>query len=267
MDLLSAWQKWDADSPPYILKADANVLKSPKNKQYVVDQETPYTPNDKRLHLGLLPGPFMGDMLNASIYVLMFHPGLDSEDYDGDKDHDFRRAILANLKQESLEGVLPFTFLDPQFAWHGGFKYWNNRLGLAKLVKALAMGRGVSCEEARSELGKKLAVIHHVPYHNVSFNHQLDNAMRDLHSTRLAEEFVKETVVKRVRAKQAIAIVALRVKYWNQYLPKDLTEEQGLTRYDTTLARAASLNPNAPKSPGGRAILCHLGVDVQSKYK
>lgn len=265
MDLLSAWQEWDADSPPYILKADADVLKSPGD---VVtyrswDEARQHFPETvkKRLHLGLLPGPFMGDMLNASIYVLTLHPGIDKYDYYAEyQKPDFRQVLQANLKQERLEGIIPFTLLDPQFEWHPGFKYWHSRK-LDKVILELAKGRGVRYEVARAELGEKLAVIQLFPYHSAEFNYKWVS----LPSVRLAGEFVRDIVVERVRAKQAICIAVLGVKHWEKYLPKDLTEEQGVIRYDTTLARAASLNPNAPKSPGGRAILCHLGVDVQSK--
>jgi hypothetical protein len=37
--------------------------------------------HDRRLHLGLLPQPFFGDLRRASIYVLLLNPGLGPDDY------------------------------------------------------------------------------------------------------------------------------------------------------------------------------------------
>ena len=258
MDLLSAWQKWDADSPPYILKADADVLKSSDDvvtyRSYDASKSHDFSQKDKKLHLGLLPGPFMGDMLNASIYVLTLNPGLDKYDYYGDYEMPaFRQALLANLKQECLERVLPFTFLNPQFDWHGGFKYWRSRS--KKVIQALADRRRVRYEVARSELGKKFAVIELFPYHSAEFN---DKWLSCLPSVRLAGEFVRDTVVKRIREKQAICIAVRGVKYWDQYLD-GLTEEQGVKRYYGGQCRAASL------TSAKDMILSHLGVTTQSK--
>ena len=214
MDLLSAWQKWEADGPPYMLEADADVLKSYTKVVYrswdEARQHFPET-DKKRLHLGLIPGPFMGDMEKASIYVLMNHPGIDKCDYYWEYEVPaFRRAILANLRQERLKGVLPFPCLDPQFKSHPGFKYWHRKL--KNVIMELAKARKKSCEEVYSELGEKFAVVQLFPYHCAEL---YGKWLSDLPSVRLAGEFVKETVVKRVRAKQAIVIVHTQRKERN----------------------------------------------------
>ena len=269
MELLSEWSKasdqWNAGSPPYTLEADADFLKSYATVTYHSWDEARQAPNfyspdrnrDRRLHLGLLPGPFVGDVLNASIYVLMTNPGVTRDDYREYEEPVFRRALLANLKLERLDGVLRFLCLDRQFAWHDGFKYWNSKVGLGKTVQELASRWGISEPEARTEIGDKLAVIQLFPYH--SANGPSDSKwLNSLPSVRLAGEFVRDTVAKRVREKQAIVIAMRRVKRWNQYLPADLTEEQGVIRsVNAGEARAANLRP---ASRGGRAILRHLGA-------
>ena len=270
MDLLSEWRKWNSNSFPHMLEADANVLKSPLIEEHVAKHPSWdeamqahdfCKPDDTRLHLGLLPTPFMGDMCNASIYVLMLNPGLSPCDYYGEYQiSPFRQAVLANLRQEQLKGVMPFISLDPQFAWHSGFDYWHGKLG--GVILKLAKARKTTFAEARSELGAKLAVVQLVPYHSASFTDR-GRLLDRLHSVKLAGEFVRKTVAERVRDKQAIAIVVRQVKRWSGYLPKDLTEEQGVIKYTKPAeARAASLSPT---SPGGRAILRHLKVDPESK--
>ena len=263
MDLVTAWRKWNPDSTPYMLGADANVLKHSLDQSHVVTQRTPNFPSgDKRLHLALLPLPFLGDVLKASIYVLMLNPGLAKRDYEWDENPSFRRALLANLRQERLDGVMPFIYLDPQFEKHDGSLYWYGRL--KKVVHKLADARRTSTEEARSEIAEKLAVIELVPYHSStgSLVGRLDKDR--LPSMHLAQEFVGTTVVERVRKKEAIIIVVRQVNRWNQCLPANLTEKQGIFRYTWGQARAASFNPASNvETPGGRAILRYLGVNAK----
>ena len=92
-------------------------------------------------------------MLNASIYVLMLNPGLGPGDYFEYKVPSLRRALIANLRQKRRRGVLPFIFLDPRFAWHGGFGYWDGKL--KGVMEALAESKGISLADARSTLGSQ----------------------------------------------------------------------------------------------------------------
>ena len=265
MSLLREWRNWNPEDFPYVLNMDADLLGSPNWKPSVAKyrswRKATGDPDfgksdDKRLHLGLIPVPFMGDMLNASIYVLMLNPGLGRGDYFEYKVPSLRRALIANLRQERKPGVVPFVCLDPRFAWHGGFGYWDQKL--MGVMEALAAFKGISLADARSMLGSELAVVQLVPYHSVGSNQK---ALQQLSSVRLAKDFVRRRVAARVRAQEAIVIATRQVKIWDQCLPNDLCEEQGIIRYTAAEARAASLSP---KSSGGRAILRKLGVSTDS---
>ena len=264
MDLLSEWRKasdqWNPGAAPYMLEADANWLESYSTVTYHSWKEAQQSPDfssasrtGHRPHLGLLPGPFAGDMLNASIYVLMTNPGLARDDYLEYKSPALRGALIATLKQERLDGALPFWCLDRQFDWTDAFRYWDRKLCLT--IRELARWRGIDEPEARTELGNKLAVIQRFPYHSKNGPND-SKRLNSWPSARLAGEFVRDTVVKRVRANQAIVVVMRRVKSWNQYIPEDLDDEQGVVRSaNAGEARSASLRP---ASRGGSAILRHL---------
>ena len=271
MGLLGEWSRaagqWDPVSTHYVLGADAECLKyygSVTYRSWDEARQAPdfFIPNkggDKRFHLGLLPVPFLGDLLNASIYVLMANPGVTPDDYREHEEPAFRRALLANLKQERLDGVLPFLYLDPQFHWHDGFEYWDKKLG--KTIRELSRVRGITEPEARAVLCGKLAVIQMFPYHSAN-GPGYSKRLNSWPSVRLAGEFVRDTVVPRVRAGEAIVIAIRRYneKNWGQYLPTDLSEEQGVMRSASAgAARSAALGP---KSRWGRAILRHLGDAV-----
>jgi hypothetical protein len=141
-ELLRAWAAWRPTSPPHVLNEDRETLTSSNSANYVTvikswreafeKDDFPFS-DDRKLHLGLLPQPFCGDLQRASVYVLSLNPGLAPGDYYGEYEVPaFRKALVNNLKQESL-GSIPFFFLDPQYAWHGGFRWWHGKLeGLIK---------------------------------------------------------------------------------------------------------------------------------------
>ena len=142
MDLLSAWERWTPTEPPYVLDADRRLLKSDPSARATIqfnsweealEDRGFCKPGDKRLHLGLLPMPFIGDIRHASIYVLSLNPGLGPHDYFGESQvSDYRNALLANLQQRFDGKGPPFLFLDPRHSWHGGFRYWHGKL--AKII-------------------------------------------------------------------------------------------------------------------------------------
>ncbi|MCX5645755.1 MAG: hypothetical protein NTZ17_13920 [Phycisphaerae bacterium] len=259
MDLLQAWANWKPDSPPFVLDGDLEVLNSDRSVKAVVTRrswqeaiQTPdfCAPGDKRLHLDLLPHPFCGDVRRASIYVLLLNPGLGPSDYYGEYENpEYRAALLANLSQRPANGVTPFLFLDPHFAWHGGFEWWHGKL--ARVMESLASAWQVSFAEARARLGSVLASVELLPYHSSGF-HDAGGWLQRLHSVALARAFVEEFILPRVQRGEAIVIVTRKVAAGG------LVEQPGVVTYSSPAqARSAHLTP---KSPGGRAILKHLGV-------
>lgn len=159
---------------------------------------------------------------------------------------EYRKALLANLKQEFKPGSLPFLFLDPHYSWHGGFAWWQGKL--AGVISLLADTLSIPFACARARLARELASIELVPYHSPSSRDGGD-WIRHLHSVCLAGEFVRDTVVPRVRSGQAIVIAARQVEVW------DLPNHPRIIRYSPQEARAAHLSPG---SRGGKAILRHL---------
>jgi len=183
-DLLKTWANWKADEPPFVLDGDREVFDSPRSKEAITIhrswQEAIRSPNfaapgDTRLHHGLLPIPFLGNVRRATIYILLLNPGLGPHDYFGEYEvPKYRAALLANLKQKFKPGSIPFLALDPQFVWHGGFDWWHGKL--SKVIEELAAAKGISFAKARSRLGSKLACIELLPYHSVSFRDRVFSA-------------------------------------------------------------------------------------------
>jgi hypothetical protein len=247
------WVNWKASKPPFVLDSDRPMLDSERNAKQTIticSWRQAYLakdfcgPKDSRLHLGLLPQPFLGDLNRASIFILGLNPGLGAGDYYAEYEvAKFRRALRANLEQKFRRGSLPFLFLDPQYAWHGGFAWWHRKL--AGVISCLSKTWEVDFAKARERLAGKLVSVELVPYHSS----ELASRWFRLESISLVRSFVANEVVGRVRTGKAIAIAIRQARIWG--LPK----QNGFVSYTPLEARAASLSPD---SRGGRAILRHL---------
>ncbi len=251
VDLLKAWNDWEpGDSAPYVLDVDADELHSRRWQRrtvaFTLEQAKEIVGiygeefSDSRLHLGLYPVPFAGNLENASIYVLLANPSANIGSYKEQAEYRRQRQI----GQESTEDLL--TFLGK-----GLKRYVRNNLGLGKTAKIIAEHGGVS----DTDILEDVAIIELSPYWSRSF---IDGAHK-LPSANLAVKFVEESIVPRVRDGEAILVVTRRVKDWdrNQGLPSDLVAADHIVRYGPGESRSASLSP---RSRGGKAILRHFGI-------
>ncbi|WHZ23964.1 MAG: hypothetical protein OJF47_003076 [Nitrospira sp.] len=260
MDLLREWAGWRVAGPPYVLAADRPVIESRRSARAITVRtgwSSVYRapdflePGDHRLHLGLLPQPFWGDLRRASIYVLMLNPHIGPTDYYAEFEvAAYRRALIANLRQRFPKSRPPFLFLDPAFSWHGGFAWWHSKL--AGVITRLASLWDIPFAEARHRLAQSLASIELVPYHSPSLRGS-GRWLRELPSVKLARAFVHDVVVRRVRSGEALLIATRQARTWN------LPTHRGIVRYNGPQARAAHLSP---ASSGGQAILRHLTGDT-----
>jgi hypothetical protein len=259
-DLLKTWSKWHRpDNRPLCLADDAGLIE-PNRLVYWPDWQTAHTsqdfcgPKDNRLHLGLIPQPFFGDLRNASVYILMINPSLGPHDYFGEsKVPEYRKALEANLRQDFKGFGTNFMFLDPRFAWHGGFQFWDKKL--FKIIEAVAdamnekrkQKNNISIAEARKWVGDRVASLELIPYHSAIA--PTARWVKELRSVKLAQEFAKNTICPSVESGDVVAVVLRGVKRW------DLQNPKGIVKYEGGLARSASLQPH---SEGGKAILNKL---------
>jgi hypothetical protein len=111
--LIQFWRKFDVKKPPFAHHDDLPVLL--QNDRWLknddpVDFDTfiassRFNPEDIRLHLSLLPVPYVGDLNQAEIVVFLLNPGFSYSDYWAEtKISGFRTRLEGNL-QQSFEGV------------------------------------------------------------------------------------------------------------------------------------------------------------------
>ena len=202
-------------------------------------------PADRRFHLGLLPKPFAGDLMAASIVVLLLNPGMGPSDYYGEYQvASYRKALLQNLSGNHSGGRN--IFLDPAFAWHGGFSYWHAKF--QQIVGELADFLDIARTESLAILAAQVAILEFIPYHSTVSKVPL-RITKQLRSPMLAKQFVHDVLAPKAKKGEVLIIVTRYAKHW------DLPESENVIIYSSSEARAAHLTPN---SRGGAAILAML---------
>jgi hypothetical protein len=119
---------------------------------------------DRRLQLGLVPQPFMGNLRAAKVVIVLLNPGLGSADFHAEFEHStFREALLQNLRGELAHSEFPFLFLEPSWAWTGGYSSWYARL--RRIIACFEKAQG-SRRAAQSFVARNIASLELVPYHS-----------------------------------------------------------------------------------------------------
>jgi hypothetical protein len=237
--LIELWRKCPLDNPPFILPGDENYLD--KNDFYVFRSLEEYTSsdafglkNDPRLHLGLIPVPYIGNLEKASIFILMLNPGFSHGDYFAEYNiAEYREAIIGNLRQSSFS-----AFLNPHFAWQAGFEYWQKRLH--EIVDLIAKNFHYSYQDALSLAEKNIACLELFPYHSKNF--KAPEKMACMPSVQAIKDFVHEIVIPKVYADEAIAIVTRGVNRWN------LLKHENIIFYKGGEPRAAYLTKESKEA-------------------
>jgi hypothetical protein len=251
-ELIARWRACPLDAPPYRLPGDEVLAERWTHPYHTFNQfiESPsFGVPDHRLHLGLLPAPYVGDLERASIYILLLNPGFSPDDYYGESHSpEYRETLVRNLRQQDGDSAYPFLFLNPRFSWHGGFAYWHRRLG--GIVAELVRQQGLTTQAALSKLARATCALELLPYHSASFR-MPPAVMNQLASVRLVREFVHQVLVPRAERKEALIIVTRGAKQWG------ISKSENIVVYEGGETRGAHLSLN---TSGGTAIAGHLGL-------
>ena len=203
--------------------------------------------------LTLLPLPINGNLREAEAVILMLNPGLDGEDYEWERNGDFRASLLRNLNQTHGPDDSPLLYLDPRFNQHPGAGYWSRarvpkrtkreQQKLRGIVEALANRDGVSIESAQAHVARKIAILQLCPYHSATMGR------RDLLNRLPSCIQARKLVHALVSSGEKLVVATRSVSEWGFAGP---VETEGLVVYRSSLGISASLSL---ASAGGAAIL------------
>lgn len=251
--LIEDWRKCDLQSPPYMFPDDKKYLLGFRKArtyqsfdEYVSSSE--FGMSDVNLHLGLIPLPFAGNLEKATIFILMLNPGLSAGDYFAEQEiSEFRNAHIRSLQQENENDDYPFIFLNPEFAWHPGFGYWQKKFH--NIVDEIRKQSGTTYQQAMSKFSKSLACLELIPYHSKLFG--AGSLLNKLPSAKVMRNYVQDVLLPKAKDDKVIIIATRQVKMWQ------LPEHKNIVTYEGSETHSAYLNLT---SRGGNAIVKHLGL-------
>ncbi|MDA2928494.1 hypothetical protein MYX84_00875 [Acidobacteria bacterium AH-259-O06] len=233
-DLVQAWRKCRVDKLPFIFPED-EVLCSPKLRDKVSAHRSfnhfmkhatardyfGYKAELDKLHLGLIPIPYMGNLRRASIFILMLNPGFRPQNYFAEADPNFKKALIKNLYQRNQNKDFPFVTLDPRLAWQSD--YWPRKF--ERILKELIEKKKITYREALRVIANKVACLQYAPYHSKS---GLPRALPTLASTSKILEHVHEVILPKVETGNALVIVMRKSRAWGLPRHRNIIKYKGL---------------------------------------
>lgn len=145
---MNPWQQIDfSNEHLYALKDELNTIKAFNSR---CDNK------DYKIHLDIIPEPYIGNPNTCSILLLNLNPGYSSSDTKfHSKNSYFRSISVKNLLHESLN--YPFYLLDPKISDSPGSLWWRKKF--AELIKLRDIDK----------IANSIAVIEYFPYHSEKY--------------------------------------------------------------------------------------------------
>ncbi len=184
---------------PFVLPEDTLAIDS-HNSRYHNKSELLFNV------IKVLPEPFIGDVLNAPIVILLLNPGLDPDaDPTWHANSAFREALIANMNHMDMEW--PFYYLNPAFSNHPGSIWWHKKVRmLSELASPVAFAR-------------RVAAIQWFPYKSTRFKE----------SGHVASQEYTFDLVRKAIARQALIVLARSKNLWQEDVPELSGYERVLT--------------------------------------
>jgi hypothetical protein len=199
-----------------------------------------------KLHLGLLPVPFIGNLATASVLILQLNLHAKESDYAEANDPAFIGSLQQSLTQTfAPENKFPFMWLNPAFKEHSGYEWWFKRLkGVISKVASLRFGQKGNTEssllEAQAFVAQNIAHLELVPYRSPNFGRQ--SILLELPSVQAARSYVGDVLIRKAQQDQCLVIVT---RSWDKW-------------------RVLRLLPNVVRAKSGRSVWFPVtaGADV-----
>jgi hypothetical protein len=166
------WLSLDTHGSSYILDLDRDEIERHNER---IRQPA------KKIVLGSIPEPFIGNPKSARIVLLGLNPGHSEDDEATYRDNsDFRNSMFRNLRHESQE--YPFYPLSPAFRKTGAGRWWYARTRQMRDLSGLN----------DHELANRLMVIEWFPYHSISFAIPSNLCTSQNYSFQLAKQMLQD---------------------------------------------------------------------------
>lgn len=170
--------------------------------------------NEKRIIRRLMPSPFVGDIMNAKIYILSGNPGFHTGDFiDEYQNPEYRKLVADNLSGKLLE----FFYADEKAEGTGAHNYWHPQI--AAIAKDVAEKANYPLDIAMTLTLSKIALIESFPYHSYR---KPEIKFVDVPSSIAAKSFVNSICKQRLNNNECLILAWRMVDFWNVPAHKNL---------------------------------------------
>lgn len=243
MELINYWRN------PEILK-EALYIHPRDKKCLVAENHYPVTDyneimTDKRfrkfnhrLHLSLTPEPYIGDITNAKVYILLLNPGFNRLDYYVEGVESVKTSMVNNLRQKfnGDDKEFPLIWLNPKNIWTPGGIWTENKF--KPLINHVMRKMDLSYLESLKLISKKVAMLELVPYHSKYFG--LKKKEIEMQSVIEMRNFVKNILVPKAHNDECCIIQTRSIKEWDLGFPEE--NNGNIIVYPVKQRRSSSLS-------------------------
>jgi hypothetical protein len=178
-------------------------LRLPKGADFVLPEDKDLVDafnltaeNRLKLHLELLPEPFLG-RADAPVVLLNLNPGYSDDDLSWHQNPLFQTRYRRNLSHEPCD--YPFYLLAPDVSSAPGHGWWTGKLkALIQAVGAQTVARNVLCVE-------------YFPYHSERFGHG---------ALRLTSQNYSFNLVRVAIEREAVVVCMRGKRFWFEAVPE-----------------------------------------------
>lgn len=192
----------------YVLKEEQAIVEKFNERMEKLKNKD----KDYRIHMEIMPAPFMGNVHNAPIVILMLNPGYDpKEDEVNEEDGlNYYNRYKGYWKNEiqHIPSIpnFPFFALDQEYSKSSD--YWVNKL--KPLIES----------SNRETLAKNICTIQLFPYHSQKYKTIHKNLFKEeTFDNYLPSQKYSFQLVKNAMARNAIIIIARGKKEWYEAIP------------------------------------------------
>lgn len=185
-----------------------------RQEQSIVEEFNEKINNDLyKIHTQIMPSPFMGDVYNASVVILMLNPGYDpKEDIISDEDglnyyNRYKDWWKKEIQHIHTKPNLPFFALDEQYSKSSD--YW---------VKKLKPLTSISTNE---KVARDICTIQFFSYHSQKYKSIHKKLIKEAgFDNYLPSQKYNFQLVKDAISRNAIIIIARSKKIWFEAIPE-----------------------------------------------
>lgn len=173
-------------------------------RQQVLEKEEGV--QSRKLHTGLFPQPFAGNIRQASAYILFGNPGFSFMDYQDEYSNPKYAALCAASLLGAHTGFAP---LHEDSQATGAGKYWRSTL--RRLMLEIDERPGAEEGDGQRLVESRLAVIESGAYHSHKFPR---DGFHRHPSAQAAREFVHSHVLPRAFRGECVVLVWRNADFW-----------------------------------------------------